>query len=299
MSDFVGVLSNLGVAIGVTRHLKQGALMFGQVAIPQLELLRNVQPELELIYAELEWLSQQGVVFEYVLPKPEPDDFKDVELNELMDCHREIEAELRRRRSEKAAGADVEIGGVVFAKSECEARIISNIMRRRMGLDAYPFLFTKPRIIVSDSPEKAANKGDVIHIALKAMPIPDDTVSWEQVLEFRDDPDSYGKFLDLRNWMNETARGELSPIEIEQKLEYLISQYHRHTELHKMKTNAGTLETIVVASATFLENLGKLKFGEIAKGLFSVRHRKAALLESELTSPGREVAYILRANETF
>jgi hypothetical protein len=47
------------------------------------------------------------------------------------------------------------------------------------------------------------------------------------------------------------------------------------------------------------ENLVKFQFGKLAKGLFSLRHRKLSLLEGELKSPGREIAFISKAQVTF
>jgi len=41
------------------------------------------------------------------------------------------------------------------------------------------------------------------------------------------------------------------------------------------------------------------KRGKAAEALFSLRRRRVALLERELTAPGSEVAYIVEARETF
>src|SRR4029077_6346630 len=100
-------------------------------------------------------------------------------------------------------------------------------------------------------------------------------------------------------WMSEVARGKLTPAEAEEKLEYLLNQYRRGIEIHKMKVNTTTLETLVVTIADAPKNLLTLQWGEIAKGLFSIRHRKIALLEGELTAKGSEVAYIMKARDTF
>jgi len=62
-----------------------------------------------------------------------------------------------------------------------------------------------------------------------------------------------------------------------------------------MKFKAGTFETVLVAVAECLS----LNFGEAAKGLFSIRHKKLALIEGELNIPGNEIAYIVKAQEIF
>jgi hypothetical protein len=143
------------------------------------------------------------------------------------------------------------------------------------------------------------SKGDVMTIVIEALPTPDSSVPWEQILDYRSDPDSRGKFLALRNWMNEVAREGLTPLELEEKLEWLLFDYKRHLDLHKLKTQVSRLETIVITAAEVLENATKLNFGKLAKGLFSLRQQRIDMLESELTLPGSEVAYIFEANELF
>ncbi|MET0650747.1 MAG: hypothetical protein ABW208_29410 [Pyrinomonadaceae bacterium] len=99
--------------------------------------------------------------------------------------------------------------------------------------------------------------------------------------------------------MSEVARAKLPPLEVEQKLEYLMRQYRRHMKLHRMKVNVGVLETTVVTSAELFENFVKFKWGKLAQGLFSFRQRKVALMEGELNSPGSEIAYVIKSRETF
>ena len=174
-------------------------------------------------------------------------------------------------------------------------RLFSIELRELKGIDAYPIL---PSPFFAKEAEDA-NKNDIIRISLNSMPIPDESTTWEQIFEFRDDPDSKDKFLDLRNWMSEVARENLTIDEIIEKLEYLMSRYRRHMALHKMKFNVGTLETVIVTTGEILEGLAHFRFGEAAKALFSFKHRQIELLEGELTSAGSEVAYIIKARETF
>lgn len=68
---------------------------------------------------------------------------------------------------------------------------------------------------------------------------------------------------------------------------------------HRMKITAGFLETIVNAAAEGIENFAKLRFGALAKSVFFLRHRTIQLLEAERAAPGRELAYMISARETF
>lgn len=97
--------------------------------------------------------------------------------------------------------------------------------------------------------------------------------------------------------MGEVARTDRSVGEIEDSLECAMENYKRHLKLHRMKTDMGRLERFVVWTAEAAENLVTLKFSEAAKRMFSFRREEIALLEAEATAPGREVAYIVKANE--
>ncbi len=168
-------------------------------------------------------------------------------------------------------------------------------LRKLHNMDAYPVLSLRDFLLSNEK----ADKNDVVVIALDSLPVPDESTPWEQIIEYRSDPGSQSKFLALRHWMSEVARAELTPAEVEEKLEYLIDQYRRHMRLHRMKTNVGTLETIVTTGAEFLGNLVSFKWGKAAEALFSLKRRQVALLEGELTAPGNEVAYIVKAREAF
>jgi hypothetical protein len=181
-----------------------------------------------------------------------------------------------------------------LAESELGARVTA-LSLRRQGRDAYPFCsvpFTVP-------PQFGGIKTHVINIMLEALPLPDESVSWEQILEYRADPDSYSKFLALRNWMNDISQTRLSAVEIEQKLEYLLDEYQQHMRLHRMKTKLGTLETLITTTAEFLEDFANKRFSKVAKALFKTKHQQIELLEAELSAPGKEVSYLIATNNKF
>ncbi len=56
---------------------------------------------------------------------------------------------------------------------------------------------------------------------------------------------------------------------------------------------------MIVSTGATIENLAKLKFGRLAKQLFGFRQRQIDLLETELKATGRELAYIVKADERF
>jgi hypothetical protein len=100
-------------------------------------------------------------------------------------------------------------------------------------------------------------KAQVLEIVLKTMPEPDASVPWEQIDEFKSDPDSKAKSLGLKVWVNDVARAKLPPTEIAEKLEWCLQEYEQHMRFHGMKINHGTLKTVVTVAAEIVEDVAK------------------------------------------
>ena len=140
-------------------------------------------------------------------------------------------------------------------------------------------------------------KQQAINVILNQLPTPSADVDLKQLLEFRSDADVHSKYLALINWINELGRTQKTASEIEDEFEYLYNQYLRHYELHKMKSNWTTLEVLV---STGLDALASLSSPvQVLKSMFAIRKSKISLMEEEMKLPGKEIAYIYKANETF
>lgn len=297
MRDFVGVKHLLGVPD--TAYIKQEALMFHRIAIPAFRAMANLLRdgscrEMEDYFSDLDWLFEQGIIFEPYITSDElpldDNEYLEYQTLELKHFEKTWElAELSKKTHETYCAHDL-----LYAL-QYHVRRTSLILRKSRQIEAYPILYHT----VPVEPKTEATKNDVVEITLKTLPVPDYSTPWEQIIEYRSDQDSEDRFLDLRNWMSEIAQAKLPPLEVEQKLEYLMSQYQRHMKLHRMKVNAGVLETTIVTGAELLEDFIKFKWGKLAQGLFSFRQRKVALMEGELNSPGNEIAYVIKSRETF
>jgi len=53
------------------------------------------------------------------------------------------------------------------------------------------------------------------------------------------------------------------------------------------------------APLEIIEDVAKLRWSKIVKGVFSARHGKVELLEAEMKAPGRECAYVFDARTRF
>jgi hypothetical protein len=298
MSEFVGVKNSfdfMNFGECVPSILKREAIILDRIAVNDLGVLVKDDKDSPVLpeqaTRDVRWLYEQGILFNPNVPikTPRPDlspqfqkyaSFANEVYNKVEELHTQISFDQIKYLYEMSMIA-----------AQGETRAVCLYLREVEQVDAC--------LAFSHVCHPEGQTRGVLDIVLTQLPMPDDTVSWEHILEFRSDPDSYSKFLALRNWMNEVARAKLTPIEIEQKLEYLIDQYWRHMQLHKMKANAGVLQTAIVSTAELIEDLVKIRWGKMAKNLFAFRERRIALLEGELTAPGSEVAYIVKANERF
>lgn len=314
MAELIGVTD--GVHALQPSFLKRTALLFDRMALPEVsetsfDEWRKTYPD---ECNELSWLIDREIIFHAKVPRSDisltAEDER--ELNLFANAMEETSVKLFGDRllvegaseivvtkfKEYLINPEVDLNTTVrmlghfLRVLEHISRVIGCLMRSQ-GMNAYPVLST------SLKEQSNASPTDVIEIVFTNFPTPSENTPWEQILEYRADPDSKARFLALRHWINETIRANLSPTEIAEKLEYLLSEYKRHLKLHKMKANNGMIETVVVSGAQIAENLVRLKFSEIAKMPFAAKHRKLALYEGELTSPGHELAYILKTQEAF
>jgi hypothetical protein len=144
-----------------------------------------------------------------------------------------------------------------------------------------------------------SNKSNIVQIVIDKLPIPSNETPWEKIIDYRNDERNQRNLLSLRRWIRKTTAENLSPVEIEEELEWLINEFRSHMELHKLKTNSGTLEVMVKTIPETIENLIKLKFSKLPEPFFAFRKREISLLEAELNAPGREMAYIINTREEF
>lgn len=309
MREFIGVTH----LPRISRSLKREALILDRIGIYDYKKDIDVWVKRfnQELLNELEWLSDQGLIFElddtyiHSLPKDwEPKTALTAGLAEIVERGIRVNKQWddlveKDDGSQSHKQAILKIAQEGFhIKNEINdvfSRIVSVRLRELEGLDTFPLCYNE-RLPVGN---RVISQANVIRIVLRALPIPDDTTSWEQILEYRSDPDSFGKFLALRRWMTDVAKAELPEKEIEDNLEWLVYDYERHLKLHKLKAQMGVFESIVTVGPEFLENMVKINWGKAAKLLFFLKHRKVDLMEAEMKAPGSEVAYIIKSREQF
>ena len=278
-------------------ELKRDSLLFDQIAISELSMNLGYAEEYAETdedrrrIAELQYLRENNVVFE---PSVNINDPRLVDTPVYRDYKRSLAALTGVLESMLSGNAPAD-GGITFfslgpglSTTEINTRLDAALLSLQPNIEAFPVLQGS----IGSLDGKDAPKADVLQVVLTALPVPSPDTSWERVLEVRNDTDVRHKFTRLREWISETARSQLPPIEVAEKLEALIAQYREAMAVYDLKVHATTLETVVVTVAELAEDLVKFKWGKLAQGLFTLRHRRIALMESELKAPGREVAYV-------
>lgn len=139
----------------------------------------------------------------------------------------------------------------------------------------------------------------VVEVTLCELPIPAEDTAWQDIVEFRQDAEAQRTHKALKVWMHDIATTTVSASEVRDHLQHLLAQYEHYMKIHSIKARRGTLQTIIVAGAGMVENLAKFKLKDLAESLFRVGEGKIKLAEAELAAPGREVAYIVKARQTF
>ena len=103
----------------------------------------------------------------------------------------------------------------------------------------------------------------------------------------------------MRRWIRKISTDELSKAEIEEEIEWLINEFHKHMKYHKIKADTETIEVLVKAPLEIIENLVKLKLSKIPEPFFALKKRQLMLMEAEINAPSKEMAYIIKTRETF
>jgi len=142
-------------------------------------------------------------------------------------------------------------------------------------------------------------KERVMELVINRMPIPDNEIGWEQILDFKSDEAIKRNLLGLRSWMTKIGHTKYTNKEIQQEIEYLLNEYENSIKLHKLKYQIGSTEVLITTALEVLENLLALKFSKAAKSIFQLKNKKIDMLIGETKTPGKELAYLSKNQGLF
>lgn len=172
---------------------------------------------------------------------------------------------------------------------ELKSRIFTVIHNQKENDLYIPIIREKyrPSIIFKDF-----TPSDTISVVMKKFPVLDKELPFEMFLDFKQNPDTKLKLSRLKNWISEIGNTKISAKEVEQKLDFLLTEYSNHLDFHKLKYSQGVIETIITTSLSIIENVLQLKLSDASKVIFDIKRKRIDLLESERNALGKEVAYI-------
>lgn len=136
-------------------------------------------------------------------------------------------------------------------------------------------------------------------LTLRALPMPSAQTSWQQILEFRADPESREAFLDLRLWLNDSLRQGLGPIDLQLRLESQLQRYERALKQHRIRCSLRRLQAIVTAPLSFAEKVVKLQWSDAAKSLFEVATQELDFMKEEGQLANRDLRYLVLARDAL
>jgi len=135
---------------------------------------------------------------------------------------------------------------------------------------------------------------------LEDFPIVDiNLVDWEQIFDFKNDPETYNSIWGLRNWITNISKSNKSISEIEEEYRFLKYKYEQAIKIHKLKTSNSVFQTTLQTGSELLENIAKLKLRKLSDLLFKFKESKISLMESELKSEGNQFSYLFKVKEKF
>jgi hypothetical protein len=301
--------------------LKQHGTMFGRIAVQELKIvLRNahfVTPEFARNRARL---AEMGILFEPDMQKltsPVDDAYRNSfsflmnDVNEILKPFGTSVEEMIAARNDEAKAARIKQKTAQSRSTyesnmgdpqkliETEQRLSVNLtrlfalqVRKIEGRDACATIPSGDNTL--DHDDQRPEQHDIMKISV-VVPVPDETVSWDDILQYREDPDSQNRFIALKEWMSDVACGSLTGAEVGEKLEVLLDRYRKLLETHQVQINWTRLEAYVVTRADVLRELDAFRQTQRSGALFSVEGRNLTLLEGESTSAGSEVAFVIQA----
>ena len=278
MTELVGVATVLPMSV-----LKQQLLIFDRIALGDSAL----RPNDDQTDADISFLLDANVVFALNFRHDAP--LTERGRQQIEETMKHMRALFSKRifDSRWMSDDDEEVQDTLN-------RFVAIELREQTNLNAVP-------IVARWSPvaDQSVTRAEVVQLVISNLPMPGEDISLEDILIFRNEMRSLGFIQGLRVWMNDMASGKLTPPEVSDKLEDLVSRFSRALQLERMNQESGVVETLVTTTAEIAESLVKFRWSKLAKKLFDVRHKQIDLLKAEMTLPGREVAYIAKARERF
>ena len=174
-------------------------------------------------------------------------------------------------------------------------RLAAAQLKRVYSMDAISCESEHESILSFNSDKKTS----IINLSIFKLGLPDENISFERIKDFKNEEDNKRGLLSLRTLISDLSKAQISYKEFAEKLEWLLMEHEKALRLHDFKHKQGVLETFIVTPLEIVEELMPFKLSGIVKTFFAIKNAKISLLQSEMSSPGYQIAYILRTLNKF
>jgi hypothetical protein len=282
--------------------LRRYLLLYDELWVPGL---KNSYPDEKQIeewdldrehLASIGYLSGEGFIIEPPVDLSAPGFRGDGVTRALIDLLSNAESALDKAypTAERAAR---ETAAAYFNMDIAVSRLISYILWRDREEFAYPVVF--PLQMVKGLPEDFAQTHQVLSIVLKRLPTPVEDLPLEDLVAFKRDPDTQYRFARFWHWTNKIGKGIFNQHDLEEEIDWLITDYSHHLEQLTKEVNYERAEVLIATPVEMLEDIAKLRWGKVVRALFALGKRKISAHSAELKLPGSELAYITDASEVL
>lgn len=283
-----GVIS-FHVLVNNMANIKKWALLYDELWVQGISKVSPDPSHDQEAFASISWLAGQGFVKEPPIALESGDLKTDAVVKAFNKLYRDADASLDksyRTRELAARNAAAAIWNMDMALT----RLIAYVMWRDRQEMVFPVAF--PFVDELARGSSISKSQQVLQIVLKRFPIPRADLPLEDILAFRRDQETKYKFDKLWHWMQKVAMGNTDPKEIEEELDWLLTDYRFQIQQISKTVRTDRLKAWLTVPANVLENLVHLKFGRATALLLDVKSASIAAHREELKTPGNEIAYL-------
>lgn len=152
----------------------------------------------------------------------------------------------------------------------------------------------KNNVIVNDVNKESR----ILEILLTNFPTPKENTPWELILDWRNDKKAQHQLIRLKNWVNNMAEKPTFNINhLKDEINCLLNEYEDYMHIKKIKYSHSVVRQLVTTTGEIIEDILKLKIKDILDIPFKLTEQNILLQESELSAPGRELAYIISTKD--
>lgn len=139
--------------------------------------------------------------------------------------------------------------------------------RYELDVERYNKHFRRIHNMELPSEEKTITSSDILELTVHALPIAvDEKLSWEQVMEFRDDKAEVAKLRRFLSWADKEFDGK-SKLQIQDELGNALDDYKYALKKYGIETVSSGITTVMSSSVTILSALNDIQSAGTAVGL--------------------------------